>query len=198
MSGFIHNDGSEFISDRLRRLQNREPILRKLAEMKVSRLKKNLTDGKDANGKAFATVYPWVRAASSTRGRSQKLTNIRPLLNTGQMRNSIAPVSITNDRAVISLIGEQLKKAERMVKGLAGRMAVSEKGIKGIYSGIKTSQSDGHTYCRINTPSGWRTKRVVNGKIAIKPRARPFMFFSSKDISDMARLVEREVKKAME
>lgn len=197
MSVTIINDQFPRFAARLGRLENRKPILRKLAEWKVTRLKKNLTSGEKPDGRPFHRVFPWVRAASIDRGRSAKLTNIKPLLNTGQMRNSIAPLSITNDRAVIGGIGKQEEKMRRMVNGIAGEMRVSQHPVKGLYSGIKTSKA-GNDYVRVNTPAGWCTRRVNAGFIRIKPRARPFMYFTMKDMSEMNKLLELEVEKAME
>jgi hypothetical protein len=51
-------------------------------------------------------------------------------------------------------------------------MIVSAKGVKGLYSGVKTG-NQGQQYVRVNTPIGWRTKRVSGGTIAIRPRPRP-------------------------
>jgi hypothetical protein len=83
------------------------------------------------------------------------------------------------------------------VRGIPGRMAVSAKGVPGLYSGIRTTKDGSRQYVRVNTAVGWRTKRVSSGTIAIRPRKRAFMYLTSDDVRGMNRLVQNYVKAGM-
>jgi len=169
---------------------NRIQINRQVAEVVVGTLQRNLRSGVDADGRKLPKVSPWVRAASKTTGRGQALTNIKPLLSTGQMRASIAPQVLTNDRIEIYGTGAQQDKINRMTHGTPGTMAVSEKGVRGLYSGIRLSKDGSTQYVRINTPVGWRTKRVRNGQMAINPRKRKFLYLSSRNVKTIVGMVD--------
>lgn len=169
-------------------VKNRIPLFKKIGSYLIKKHRLDLAAGVDANGASLAPVTPWTRWAGVTRGRTASFSNMKPLLNTGDMARGIQILRVNNSMVSVGFHGGQAKKSEAMQRGLPGRMVVSAKRVKGKYGGIKMAKSDGHKYIRINTSQGWRTKQVdANNTISIRPRARRFYFIGR---AEGARILE--------
>ena len=170
-------------------VKNRIPLLKKIGFYVVRKHSTDLQSGVDADGAPLAPVTPWTRVVSADRGRSASRRASRPLLNTGQMRASITIKNVTNNAVTVGFHGKQAEKAEAMQRGIPGRMRVAEKGVRGLYSGVRQAKSDGHKFARINIGSGWITKQVsADNTIAIRPRARKFYYIGSREVTEILRI----------
>lgn len=175
-----------------RRLDNMRSVYTDIGWMLHRNLVKTMSAGKSPEGRPLAPVRIWTRIAGRTAGASRSHGGAVPLINTGQLRAAMGMVALKSAGLEFGFLGKQYEKAEHMIKGVASRMKVREKGVKGKYSGIKMAQSDGHKYLKVNTSSGWITKRVGAGNtISIKPAARDFFHLTQKHAQDAERICDR-------
>lgn len=174
-------------------LDSRVPVLRKkllgqIGWRMVRMFTDNLTAGKDANGKPLKPIQMWTRAASISRGKSLSMFGMIPLVNTGQMRNSMTVLEHTDRAVVVGFPGGQARKAKAQQEGMPGRMRVSRRRVPGWSSGVKTAP-DGHEYIRVKSNDGaWFTKQVIGGTVSVKPAARVFFFLGPAQVKEVERL----------
>ena len=181
-----------------RKLSNTQQLFRRMSQVLRREFLQSMASGKDPDGIPLAPVAVWTRIAGSGAGATRNHAGAIPLNNTGAMRASVGPVSVTRTSLEFGFHGKQLKKAAAMIEGRAGRMILRDKSIKGSYSGPRRARKDNHGYIRVKDPdAGWITKQATGGTIAIHPRARNFFYLSSKQGAELARITDEWIGEAL-
>jgi len=174
------------------KIEHPKPMFARVSSYLLETFQDNGKRGVDADLKPMAPVSVWTRnvAKGATRRGAGKPV---PLNNTGATMNAMAIWNLSDKGAEIGWRGNPLKIMRKMKLGKAGRMDVDERRIPKKYSGIRTGKKTGRDYARIKGSQGWFTKRVFGGKIAIKPRARDFMFLSKTNITKAGQIADKYV-----
>jgi len=169
-----------------KRLKALKPLFLHLNQKLVAHYAKNMSSGVAADGSKLPQVERWTREFRRGVGKNAG-GNLTPLLATGGMRNSIGAVEITDKRLVFGFRGFRFpKRAERMTDGRGAWMPVKKQRIRGVKAG--------NPHIRVRTNAGaWRTKRVVNGAVFVRPKARRFFYISNRQ----AKIVGLETNKWM-
>lgn len=174
-------DGSVALEASLKRMrgqvQNRLPLMKMIGIALRATYIKSMNSGLDPDGRPLAPTQGWTRALGLGAGARRANKKMIPLVNTGMLRNSMGTVSVSKDHLEFGWSGPQLTKAYRMINGIPGRMLVKEKLIRNGRNG---------QYVRVQTDSGWITKKVQGGSVMIKPTARNFFYISKKQMATLS------------
>jgi len=189
------------IKRKLRQIQkktgNLQGFFRQLSEVLITEYKRNMSSGKDADGRPLQKIDGWTRFAAIGRGKKQTRRAMVPLQNTGQMRAGLGLIRATNNQLIIGFQGAQEKKVIANLSGRPSEMRLRSGGVKGEYSGIRTGQNS-QKYIRYRTQNGWRSRRVNGNSITVTPRKRKFFYLSRKQnrmiIDEASDYIKRALK----
>ncbi len=174
-----------------RKLSDARTVFKRIAQVYERDIKRNMTSGKDPDGRPLAPVTPWTRTLRAGLGNGS--SNMTPLIATGQLRNSVGATQIGTDSLRFGFHGRQSLKAESMVYGIPGYMRVKA-------SRIRTSKKGGK-YVRHQIGGSWTTASEGRGRfdgssIRVTPRRRDF-FYMSQDGQETAEKIMHEYVEAM-
>ncbi len=156
-----------------------------------------MTDGLDPNGVPLPPVQRWTRWVSGYNEKSKVLHR------TGTLRRQLGVLMTTADMVKVGFTGGGAKVAQAMTYGLPGKIKVASKIMQRAASlkrGRRFNRSkkpgsvglsrSGSLYVRLKSNSGrWFTKKITDGHISVKPKARRFFYIGRGDISDINRAV---------
>lgn len=177
------------------KLEHPKPMFARVAAYVYETFQTNMARGVDPTGQPLPAVSPWTRFVQPG-GKSRQGRAI-PLNNTGQLRNAMNIWGLSDLGATIGWRGMFLRIAQNMKTGKAGRMRISDRRIPKKYSGVRTGKETGRDYARIKMEQGWRTKRVFGNRIAIKPKARDFIYLTPNHIKKAGGIADNYVKSVL-